>query len=113
MGENSIFFDRCWTQFQGPQTKFSIFFQKKFEIPIFLIKNTLFPILGRNMKSRVFALKKVENTQTYGEKYDFFGQFSTKFQGQISKIPFFDEKKSRNSTHKVKFWDQKMTQKST
>ena len=41
----------------------------------------------------------------------FFGQFWTKFQGQISKIPFFDEKTPRNSTHKVKIWVQKMTPK--
>ena len=43
----------------------------------------------------------------------FFCQFWTKFQGQISKNPFFDEKTWRNSTHKVKFWVQKMTQKIT
>ena len=43
----------------------------------------------------------------------FFCQFWTKFQGQISKNPFSDEKTPRNSTHKVKIWVQKMTQKIT
>ena len=47
------------------------------------------------------------------KKVFFFGQFSTKFQGQNSKFSFFDQKIDRNLNYKGKNLIKKMTKKNT